>query len=162
MRAIPTTVAVVSTLIDNRPVGMVVGTFTSVSLEPPLIGFLGDRRSKTATIMMDAQAWSIAVLNADQASLVEAFRGPVERRFDQIDWHLSAAGAIRIPGAILAIDTVRHSVVPAGDHDLLLGRVVAVDSAAFHPRPLVYFQGRLTRLDSTHGVDAGHWQLGWD
>ena len=162
MRAVPTTVAVVSALVEDGPVGMVVGTFTSVSLEPPLVGFLGDRRSRTAAALAEVPAWSVALLHADQAALVEAFSGPVERRFDGIAWYVSDGGAVRIPGAVVTVDTVQYGVVRAGDHDLMLGRVTALEGIELDRRPLVYFQGRLTRLDSTHGVDVGHWQLGWD
>ena len=161
MRYVPTTVTVVSALDGDRPIGLVVGTFTSISMDPPLVGFFGDHRSSTLTSILAVDRWSFNVLHQDDAVVTEAFRGPVDNRFDGLDWTASEFGTPVIIGAVITIEAEKHLVVPTGDHSLVTGAVTTLRMGGGSRQPLVYFQGRMTRLDPGQIVDPAHWQLGW-
>lgn len=155
MRNVPTTVTVVGTMLGNRPVGMVVGTFTPISMDPLLVGFFGDHRSTTLTEILAADRWSFSVLHQDDERVAEAFRGPAESRFAALDWTVTEFGTPRLAGAVVTIEAVKHSVVTIGDHDLVTAEVAALHEGDCPRHPLVYFQGRMTRLDPELSVEAG-------
>jgi flavin reductase (DIM6/NTAB) family NADH-FMN oxidoreductase RutF len=144
-----------------QPVGMLVGTFTSVSLRPLLVGFLGDRASGTLTALLDCEHWGFSVLGQDCLAVTDAFRGPKEQRFASIGWHQSESGAPLVDGAAVTIEASRHTAALAGDHYFVTAAVHGV-GVRHDDRPLIFFDSRMTRLDpSQHTASAYHsvcWQ----
>jgi flavin reductase (DIM6/NTAB) family NADH-FMN oxidoreductase RutF len=145
MRRLPTAVAVVAATVDNRPIGVLVGTFTSVSLEPLLVGFLADRTSRTLAALLHCEHWGFSVLGQHDTAVTEAFRAAPHERFTAVRWHRSASGAPLLDNAVITIEASRHAVLPAGDHDFVLGEVESVRARA-DGRPLVFFDGGMTQL----------------
>ncbi|MGQ4618818.1 flavin reductase [Nocardia sp. R7R-8] len=146
-RLLPTTVVVVAGMRDGKPIGMVVGTFTTVSLEPLLVGFFGDDKSSTFPILAGLDRHSFSVLDQDDAGTADRFRLPLDQRFEGLDWSVSGHGTPVLASALLTFHTRPHSVVPAGDHRLMLGEVLDMDTAAAEAgRPLLFAEGRMTRL----------------
>ena len=137
----PTSVAAVTAINDaGKPIGMVVGTFTSVSLDPPLIGFLPDRGSSTFPLIREARSFCINILSAAQESVCRQMSARQGDRFKGIDWHPSPSGAPVIDGSVAWIDCVPETIFEAGDHFIFIGRVT--DMAVVNPTfPLVFFQG---------------------
>lgn len=162
MSAVPTSVVVASSMVDGKPVGMVVGTFSSVSMDPPLVGFFGDHRSSTLEPLLRSQRLSFCLLRQDDLAVCEAFRLPLEQRFTQVDWAVSDHGTPVLTDALLTVHTTLHQVFDTGDHKCVLAEVVDVESHYTATRPLVFFRHRLSRLDPGHMLDAEMWQLGWD
>jgi flavin reductase (DIM6/NTAB) family NADH-FMN oxidoreductase RutF len=144
----PTGVAVVTGLdAAGEPLGMVVGTFTSVSLNPPLIAFLPMKTSRTFNVLRDAsERFCINILAADQESICRTLASPGERKFDHVKWHASPLGNPVIDGVVGWIDCTYANVVDGGDHFIVLGAVehMGLERDA---SPLLFFQrgyGRFT------------------
>lgn len=161
-RRLPTTVVVAGGLRDSSPVGMLVGTFTSVSLDPLLVGFLGDRGSSTLPLLLELEHLSFSVLDQDDIEAANQFRKPLDERFASLSWSVSAHRTPVIDTAVMTFHTTVHSVVPAGDHQLVLGEVIEIEQCRPARRPLVFVEGRMTRLDPTHVIGAHLWELGWE
>ena len=138
----PTGVTVVTAATDTGPVGLSIGSFTSVSLEPALIGFLPARASKSWPAIRAAGRFCVNVLGAEQEKLARLFAAPHDDRFDTVDWQPAPfSGAPMLGGAAAWIDCAIESVVPAGDHDFVLGRVHDLGVTAPQAAPLVFFRG---------------------
>ncbi|AKE01160.1 hypothetical protein XU06_29880 (plasmid) [Rhodococcus erythropolis] len=131
---------------DGAPVGMVVGTFTTVSLEPLLVGFFGDNNSFTFGLLSDLDRISFSVLDQEDADTANRFRLPGDERFDGLDWSASSHGTPVLGSALMTFHTRVHSLVPAGDHQLLLGEVIDMETAAGSGRALLFAEGKMTQL----------------
>jgi 3-hydroxy-9,10-secoandrosta-1,3,5(10)-triene-9,17-dione monooxygenase reductase component len=160
MARLPTSAIVVATMDGDRPVGMVVGTFTAVSLDPLLVGFLGDRRSSTVVKLLDAERVSCSLLHESHLDVVDAFRRPAESRFDDLSWEVdSRHGAPVFIGTPLVVFARPSAQPDVGDHVLALFDVIDI-RATGPARPLVFCEGRMTRLEPGQLVDGDVWQLG--
>lgn len=135
----PTGVALITaTLADGELVGMVVGTFTSVSIDPPLVAFMPDRGSRTFAKLREAETFCVNVLAADQADLVGSWRGA--ESFADVTWRTSPSGAPILADSVAWIECDYHQIVDAGDHYIVLGGVQSLDVQ--RPTcPLLFFQG---------------------
>jgi flavin reductase (DIM6/NTAB) family NADH-FMN oxidoreductase RutF len=137
----PTGVSIVTALDEaGAPLGMVVGSFTSVSLEPPLIAYFAMVTSRTYALIRPSGRFCVNVLAADQEPLCRAFASRGADKFAGVSWHPAATGSPILDDAVAWIDCETEVVHSAGDHDIVVGRVVDLDVAA--PRPsLLFFQG---------------------
>ncbi|MFD4369441.1 flavin reductase family protein [Rhodococcus sp. NPDC058521] len=137
----PTSVVVVTSLDPaDRPVGMVVGSFTSVSLDPPLVSFLADRTSTTLPKIVEAGRFNANALAADQEALCRrmALRGA--NRFEGVDWKQSDLGNPILEGTVAWIDCIIEKVFELGDHDMVVGRIRELRVASAKT-PLLFFRG---------------------
>jgi flavin reductase (DIM6/NTAB) family NADH-FMN oxidoreductase RutF len=125
---------------DREPVGMIVGSFTSVSLNPPLVSFLADCSSSTQAKIQAAGRFCANVLAADQERLSRklAARGP--GRFDGVPWEPSPLGNPVLGGTVAWVDCIIHGVIEIGDHYLIVGRVHEL-RAVSDKTPLLFFRG---------------------
>jgi flavin reductase (DIM6/NTAB) family NADH-FMN oxidoreductase RutF len=161
MSRVPASVVVIATMDNDVPVGMVVGTFTSVSLSPLLVGFLGERRSSTLPRLLNADAVSCNVLHDAQLHIVDAFRRSIDERFDGLDWHIDQRFQVPVlVGATLVVFGKPTSTTDAGDHVFAMIDVNGLQATG-PARPLVFCGGRLTRMDPGRLVDGDMWQLGY-
>ncbi|ANY15067.1 flavin reductase family protein [Bordetella pseudohinzii] len=145
----PTGVAVVTGRdAAGAPLGMVVGTFTSVSLEPPLVAFLPMKTSRTFKALREgSDRFCINILAADQEPICRALAAPGEDKFAGIGWQASPLGNPVIDGVVAWIDCSYANVVDAGDHDIVLGAVrsMGLERDAL---PLLFFQRGYGRFAS--------------
>jgi 3-hydroxy-9,10-secoandrosta-1,3,5(10)-triene-9,17-dione monooxygenase reductase component len=145
----PTGVTVVSGMSGDQPVGFTIGSFTSVSLDPPLVGFLPMTDSATWAAMAKMGSFCVNVLSRDQADLCWKFAksGNDADRYNDVDWHPGRTGSPIIDRAVAWIDCTVEEVFEMGDHYFVLGRVVALEADADHdgqgPFPLLFFKGTL-------------------
>jgi flavin reductase (DIM6/NTAB) family NADH-FMN oxidoreductase RutF len=146
MRHLPTSVVIAAGMAGDRPIGMLLGSFTSVSLDPLLVGFLGDHGSKTLRHLLDLDLWTFSVLADDDTTTPDAFCGPLHDRFTEVKWSTSPLGTPVIDNSVLAVHARRHSTVRAGDHDLVLAEVLDITDPDPFRRPLVFAEGRMTGL----------------
>ena len=126
---------------DGEPVGMVVGTFTSVSLDPPLIGFLPDRSSTSWPKIEASGAFTANVLTSTQEDVVRAFTQKHDDRFTRFEWLPTGSGGLRLKGATAWIDCTIEEVRPAGDHYLVLGAVRDLGDGEPSDLPLLFLRG---------------------
>jgi 3-hydroxy-9,10-secoandrosta-1,3,5(10)-triene-9,17-dione monooxygenase reductase component len=142
----PTGVCVITSRTPRgAAVGMTVGTFTSVSLDPPLVGFFPDKKSTSWPEIAATGRFCVNVLADDQEWLGRRFASRGEDRFADVICASSPTGLPILDGSIAWIDCTIHSVSNAGDHFLVLGSVEAmsVERAA---APLVFHQGRFAHV----------------
>lgn len=137
----PTGVCVVTaTLPDGQRAGMVVGSFTSVSLSPPLVGFFPDVSSSSWPQIESAGKFCVNILASDQRDLCRRFSAKGEDKFAGLTHRVSANGSPVLDDVVAWIDCTLDKVHEAGDHYIVLGRVQELD--IIRPeQPLLFFRG---------------------
>lgn len=139
----PTGVSIVTGLGSNdQPVGLTIGTFNSVSLEPPLVAFYPMRSSRTFAEIREHGAFVVNVLGSGQDYYCRAFSREPQQRFTGIDWRPGVSGAPILANAATWIDCSIERIEEAGDHFWVLGRVQALDVGT-GDAPLVFYKGGL-------------------
>lgn len=137
----PTGVVVVTAAHEeNGPVGMAVGSFTSVSLDPPLVAFLPDRGSTSFPKIREAGSFCINVLADDQEHVCRAFAARGGDKYGSAPWQPAGSGAPVLDGVVAWIDCDIEQVLEAGDHYIVLGRVRELDVPG-KSAPLLFFRG---------------------
>lgn len=127
------------------PVGLTANSFTSVSLDPPLLLVCIGNGAGCAPVLRDAPHFAINVLQIGQQPASNRFAGKGEDRFANTPWAPGETGAPVLTGSLSTFECSQHAVHDGGDHFILIGRVVR---ASFEPRrdPLLYFRGKYRRL----------------
>ncbi len=151
----PTGVTVVTAMAPSAnggeatPVGFTIGSFTSVSLEPPLVGFLPQEGSRTMDGIRASGSFCVNVLSDLQSDLCWKFAksGTDDTRFTDVAWHRAPSGSPILDRAVAWIDCAIEEIYTMGDHLFVLGAVGALDADADHdgepPQPLLFFKGSL-------------------
>ncbi|MDH3205879.1 MAG: flavin reductase family protein [Gemmatimonadota bacterium] len=147
MACFPTGVTVVATRdASGAPLGLTVNSFTSVSLDPPLVLVCIAHRSASHDPIIASQSFTVSVLSAAQGDIAQRFAtSPSEGRFDGVDWRGAPSGHPVIEGAAAWLDCSIDEVIVAGDHSILLGRTVAC-GAGDQPA-LVFHRGEMGSTD---------------
>lgn len=141
-----TGVTVVTTLDEaGQPVGLTANSFSSVSLDPPLILFCLARASTNVDRFRQAEHFAINVLHIGQQPTSGVFARSHADRFQNVAWETWDTGAPILSGALASFECGTEQIVEAGDHLVIIGRV---RRARFEPRrdPLLYFRGKYRRL----------------
>jgi flavin reductase (DIM6/NTAB) family NADH-FMN oxidoreductase RutF len=137
----PTGVAVVTAIAEGgTPVGLVVGTFSSVSLDPPLVAFFPASSSSSFKQLRTARAFTVNVLAADQEPLCRQFATSGADKFNGVPWRPGPLGSPILEGTVSWIECGFEQIREAGDHYIVLGLVhaLAVERSTL---PLLFFQG---------------------
>jgi flavin reductase (DIM6/NTAB) family NADH-FMN oxidoreductase RutF/DNA-binding IclR family transcriptional regulator len=144
----PTGVAVVTGIdADGKPAGLAVGSFSSVSLDPPLVAFMPDKKSTSWPKFRDSGSFCVNILGAEQESICRTFASKGGDKFADLTWHAAGSGSPRIDGVLAWIDCDMEVVHEAGDHYIVIGRVRELDIGT-PALPLVFFQGGYGRFSS--------------
>jgi len=139
----PTGVCVITTASGGMPAGMAVGTFTSISLNPPLVGFLPRTGSATLAQIMEAGAFCVNVLGADGERLCQRFScAEPHERFTGVPWRPGRGGLPALTDAVAWVDCAVEDTVEIGDHTLVIGRVMHLDNADQRLDALVFHRGQ--------------------
>jgi flavin reductase (DIM6/NTAB) family NADH-FMN oxidoreductase RutF len=141
-----TGVTVVTGMADDRPVGLAVNSFTSVSLEPELVAFCVARASQTWPRLREAGAFCVNILAEDQEALSRAFAGRGPDRFVGVGWRPAPSGAPVLAGVVAWIDCTVVAEHEAGDHLIVVGQVRELD-VGHEGRPLVFYRGGYGRFE---------------
>jgi flavin reductase (DIM6/NTAB) family NADH-FMN oxidoreductase RutF len=147
MRVYPQGVTVVTTDLDG-PKGLTVSSFTSVSLNPPLVLISIAKGSALHNTLRDAKAYAVNFLAEDQKSVSDRFAGRTQAkdRFDGIKFAKGTTGSPIISGARVALECRAWKVYDGGDHSILVGEVVSA-KALNSKRPLVYYSQQYTTTE---------------
>ena len=129
----------------GEPAGITVNSFTSVSLEPPLLLVCIHKQAATAEALIGADSFAINVLQNQQqpASITFSTRG--EDRFGCTPWSTGEAGAPILGDSLCVFECERFAVYEGGDHHILVGKVIKASFDAGLD-PLLFFRGRYRRL----------------
>lgn len=148
----PTGVCVITSVdADGRRLGMVVGSFSSISLEPPLVGFFPDKRSSSWPKMEAAGRFCVNVLGANQLDLCKRFAGRADDKFAELAHDHSPSGMPVLHDAIAWIDCRIERVEDIGDHLLVVGAVEALDRSE-DGTPLLFFRGQYHDVTTLPGA----------
>ena len=151
----PTGVAVVTAIAeDGQPAGMVVGSFTSVSLDPPLVAFLPTKDSGSWARISTATKWCVNVLAADQEDVCRRFASRIPDKFEGTAWSVAPGGSPILDGVVAWIECDAHQVVDGGDHWIVLGAVTGL-GVRRRTLPLLFFQGGYGRFTPASLIAPG-------
>jgi 3-hydroxy-9,10-secoandrosta-1,3,5(10)-triene-9,17-dione monooxygenase reductase component len=136
-----TGVVIVTSHDDDGPVGLTCQSFASVSVDPPLVLFCPAGSSTSWPRIREARHFCVNVLGESQEALSGKFAVSGGPKFNDVEWAPGSLGAPRLRGAIAHVDCSLEDVVPAGDHDIAIGRARGLDHLEGE-HPLLYFQSR--------------------
>ncbi|MER6258896.1 flavin reductase family protein [Streptomyces sp. NPDC059688] len=132
---------------SGGPAGFACQSFSSLSLEPPLVCFMVGRSSTTWPRIARAGVFCVNVLGAGQEELCRGFAVSGADKFAGVAYDTApVSGAPRLAGVAAWIDCTVHAVHTGGDHLIVVGRVDAL-GAKGPGDPLLFHRGRFARLD---------------
>ena len=133
-----TGIAVITTTDDaGVPHGMTVNSFTSVSLDPPIVLVCIDQRATILPNLTVGRALAVNILAEEQTEVSSRFARKTEDRFENLDWASSAAGNPVLAGSLALFECVVSNSIKVGDHYVVLAQVRSVEFQ--EGRPLLYF-----------------------
>ena len=118
-----TGVTIVTTGTPVGPIGITANSFSSVSMDPPLVLWSQSKNSKRFPHFAEAEKTAIHVLSEDQTPLCHTFSNP-GFTFDNLDWTLSPDGTPLIEGCLARFECQRYAVHDGGDHVIIVARVL--------------------------------------
>lgn len=135
-------VTVVTAVHEGRPVGLTCQSFSSVSLEPPLVLFVPSRTSRAWPMIREVGSFCVNLLAADQAWVSNAMASKGADKFAEVSWRPSSrTGSPVLEGTLGHLDCTVEAVHEAGDHDIVVGRVLTLAGEA-PGDPLLFYRGR--------------------
>jgi len=136
----PTGVTVIASLDGDTPVGLAVGSFASVSLDPPLVLFCAAQSSSSWPRIREAGRFCVNILTENQKDVCRQFTTSKTNKFSGVGWKRSGLGSPLLDGVLAWIDCELEEVLGEGDHDVAIGRVrgLAVERESL---PLVFYRG---------------------
>lgn len=149
MGCFATGVTVISTTSeDGRAVGVTVNSFSSVSLDPPLVLFCIDRKATNLATFQSAGGFAINILRDDQHQLSNGFAGQGDTMFETIAYEKSDLGSPLLPDTIACFECETETTHDGGDHVIFIGRVKRIRQNG-DGDPLLYFKGRYAAVAPT-------------
>jgi len=134
-----TGVTVVTCQGPGGPCGITANSFTSVSLEPPLILWNIDKRSNTLQAFFEAERFAVNVLREDQQSLAEHFARSESVSFEGIDYRLNGSAVPMLENSLACMECRTDQIIEAGDHYIIIGEIESFVSN--DAEPLLFFAG---------------------
>ena len=130
---------------DGSPAGLAIGSFSSVSLDPPLVAFFPDKSSSSWPKIEKSGSFCVNILAAEQEPICRAFATKGGDKFANLTWQPGATGSPVLDGVVAWIDCDIDKVDEAGDHYMVIGRVRELEIAR-STLPLLFFQGGYGRF----------------
>jgi len=138
----PTGVAVVTTVTrDNDPIGVTVNSFSSVSLDPPLILWSLARTAWSLPHFVSARSFGINILARHQQDICIAFSRNVKDRFEGVSWHRGIDGIPILDDTVATLQCRQRTRYDGGDHEIFVGQVLECRSTDHDP--LMFYRGQL-------------------
>ena len=131
----------------GRPHGLTVNSFTSVSLDPPLILVCLGLRVSLLEHFRSAETFAVNILAADQQEISRRFASPLEDRFQGVAWKPGHNGTPVLDGTLATMECNVAQLLDAGDHVILVGEVRHAEYR--DGEPLLYFNSRYSHLNVT-------------
>lgn len=142
-----TGVAVVTSVAaDGRPLGLTVNSFSSVSLDPPLVLFSLDRGAFSLPEFVAAGHFAINILSEDQRDLSTVFARPLADKWSGLAYDRWQTGSPILRDTLASFECRTEATYDGGDHLIFLGRVMRLDHRK-GGRPLLYFRGAYSRIE---------------
>ncbi|MCA1983114.1 flavin reductase family protein [Nocardioides nematodiphilus] len=140
----PTGVVAVAAIVDGVPVGLAASSFTSVSIDPPLVSFSIASTSKTWPDLRRAEHVGVTILAEHHGAVCRQLAGEPADRFEGLAVTVSEDGAVTLPDGLARFDCTIYNEVEAGDHTIVLLRLHALQQSV--GQPLVFHRSGFGRL----------------
>ena len=144
----PSGVVAVAAEVDGTRVGLAASSFTSVSLDPPLVSFSIANTSKTWPTLRRSAHLGVTILAGHHGDVCRQLAGPVEHRFDGLSVTVTGDGALTLDDGLARFDCTIHDEVTAGDHVIVILRLHAADHADVS-EPLVFHRSGFGSINPT-------------
>lgn len=128
---------------------MIVGSFTAVSIDPPLVGFLPLKTSSSWSSISRAGRFCVNVLGADQRAECRQLAATGADKYADLAFRMSRNGSPILEAAIAWIDCAIEQVIDAGDHHFVLGRVLSMEVAREAHDPMIFLRGKYGSFTET-------------
>ena len=150
----------------NGCLGATISSFSSVSLDPPLILFSIGRHSKAFAAWQSVDRFAVNILGEGQSAISTRFARALTDKWDGVDVCPGLGGVPLLSDALAWIECRSHAKYDGGDHLILVGEVLSLTArSGADARPLVFFGGKYRQLDVSSGIstppDADQWLHGW-
>ncbi|MDT4961384.1 MAG: 3-hydroxy-9,10-secoandrosta,3,5(10)-triene-9,17-dione monooxygenase reductase component [Pseudonocardiales bacterium] len=142
-----TGIVIVTALDDGEPVGMTCQSFSSLSLDPPLVMFCPAHTSTTWPRIRRAGQFAVNILSVNQEATGRTFAISGANKFSDVHWQPGVTGAPLLDGSLAYIECRLESVASGGDHDIVIGAPVAMAEQP-HLDPLLFFRSTFGRFAS--------------
>ena len=139
-----TGVAVVTCRGTNGPCGITANSFSSVSLEPPLVLWNIAKVSNSLQAYLDAEHFAVNILAAEQGALSAHFAQSDHTRFNNIDYTTSVKDVPLLPGTVACFECRTHQIHDCGDHYIIVGEVES--HRCDDGNPLLFFGGQYAAI----------------
>jgi flavin reductase (DIM6/NTAB) family NADH-FMN oxidoreductase RutF len=149
----PTGVVALCGLMGDRPIGITVSSFTSVSLDPPLVSACVAHTSTTWPSLRSISVLGISVLASDHSAIARSLASKNGDRFTAVDWFARSDGAVFIRGAALWLKCSLAQEIHAGDHCIALLEVSSIEAFP-EIAPMVFHHstfGTISVLNASNG-----------
>lgn len=144
-----TGVTVITAVHDGAPTGFTAQSFTSLSLDPPLITFFPGKEVASWPVIEAAGTFAVNILEAHQEALCRTFASKGADKFDGVGWHAGkATGAPVLDGVLAWIEGRIEAVHDGGDHLIVVGRVADLAVTDVEGAPLLFYRGGFGRFES--------------
>jgi flavin reductase (DIM6/NTAB) family NADH-FMN oxidoreductase RutF len=144
----PTGVTIVTGLEGSDPVGLTCGAFFSISLDPPLVGFCADKSSKSWPRIQPSGRFCVNVLGQDQEDVSRVFATSGADKFSGLGWKKGSTGSPIINDVLAWIECTIDAEHEAGDHTVVVGRVVELHVGDEPEGPLLFYRGGYGRFEA--------------
>jgi 3-hydroxy-9,10-secoandrosta-1,3,5(10)-triene-9,17-dione monooxygenase reductase component len=146
-------ITVITSLIDDEPLGFTCQSFYSVSMSPPLVSFSVMAKSYSYPKIRQAGRFAVNILSGEQIQISNAFARQGTDKWHGIEWQESPLGNPIIGGSLHWLDCEIHAEHAAGDHLIVIGEVKALSpEEAAAVQPLLYFKGQYCNLAAHGGI----------
>ena len=142
-----TGIVIVTGMYEGKPAGLTCQSFVSLSLDPPLVAFCPAKRSVSWRRIARSGAFCANVLTEEQEELSRVFATSGADKFRGVGWRSSETGSPILADVLAWVDCRIEATYDAGDHDIIVGRVVDLQAAA-RGRPLLAYRGGYGRFDA--------------
>jgi flavin reductase (DIM6/NTAB) family NADH-FMN oxidoreductase RutF len=129
---------------NGRPCGITANSFSSVSLDPPLVLWNIAKVSNSLQAYLAAEFFAIHMLTRDQQDLSSHFARTDHTLFDRIDYQISDNGVPILPNTLACLECRTHQIHDSGDHYIIVGEIKKYQSG--DRRPLLFFDGQYVEL----------------
>ncbi|AKC69535.1 flavin reductase family protein [Pandoraea oxalativorans] len=146
-------ITIITSHIDDEPLGFTCQSFYSVSTNPPLVSFSVMATSDSYPRIRQAGRFAVNILSEAQAEISNQFARRGTDKWRGVDWQTSPLGNPIIPGSLHWLDCEIYGEYAAGDHVIVIGEVKALDAqGSTANQPLLYFKGQYRNIADHGGV----------
>lgn len=125
---------------EGKPIGMTVNSFTSLSLDPPLVLVTVDLKTSLYDDFMTTKAFAVNILSADEQDVSMTFASKGVDRFEHVTYHTDVTNSPVLDGGIGYFDCEVYDRIACGDHVMVVGKVVGGQTQ--DGAPLLFFRGK--------------------